>query len=416
MTLFHDLYKKGQFKILSEAKVDDGIMKILVPFTQTDEKNSNGRIYPRAIMQREVNRISKDISDGKMLGSADHPKGGNTELNKVSHIVSSMELDEKGKGWAKLKILDTTAGKNLKVILKSGGVLGVSTRGFGTFNKETSEVKDDYKLTGLDIVANPSYQAGTFSQDSIFESLDLNLSQKKDPDKFSKGAYSKEGYMRKNKKMLEELREDTEFSRVTKRLYEDEKDFTGTLLEYAEKNGLQIKAVLGVQNGDYPDYEMAYIKLKAGEQMIANGKKQDGLPDKPAEPKDFFEESKITGVHPEKRAKQVNEERDRPADTEKRIALYRQVWVSFGRSATREKVDEAVDRILAADIRTEKPVPVVLSESEKILETKKKKKQKRLSIKQGMYKDGFLAGFSREQIDTAIAKRMAQLDEKEMEE
>lgn len=407
MTLLNDLYQKGSFKILSEAKVDDGIMKILVPFTQTDEKNQNGRIYPKAIMQREVNRISKDISDGKMLGSADHPKSGNTELDKVSHIVSSMELDDAGKGWAKLKILDTTAGKNLKVILKSGGVLGVSTRGYGTFDSQTKMVKDDYKLTGLDVVANPSYKDGTFSQDNIFESLDLV--EKKKVKQSSIAGFSKEGIVMKNKKMLEELREDSEFSRVTKRLYEDEKDFTGTLLEYAEENGLQIKAVLGVENGTWPDYEMAMIKLKAGEQMIANGKKQDGLPEKPVTPGDVRETARIAGVPASELAEAINKENARPADTEKRTALFQQVWASFGAKATREKVDEAVDRIMAANIRTEKPAPVVLSESEK-------KDLKRLHIKQQMNKDGFLAGFKKEQIDVAIAKRMAELDKKEMEE
>ncbi len=401
MTLFCDLYKDGIFKIISEAKVDDGIMKISVPFTQTDKKNGNGRIYPRKIMAREVARVSQDILDGKMLGSSDHPVSGNTELDKVSHLVTSMKLNNDGQGWAELKILDTVSGKNLKTILKSGAKLGISTRGYGTFNKETSEVKDDYRLTGLDIVANPSYKAGVFSMDNVFESLDLTSQKSRSG---SNGAFMKEGIVKR--KMIEELREDSEFSRVTKRLWEDEKDCTQTLLEYAEANAMQIKAVLGVESGQFESYEMAYIKLRGGEQLIANGKKQDGLPEKDAEPRDFYEESKITGVHPEKRAKQVNEERDRPADTEKRTALYQQVLQSFGVSATREKVDEAVDRIMKANIKTEKPVPKVLSESEK-------KKQKRLSIKQGMYKDGFLAGFKKEQIDVAIAKRMAQLDEEE---
>ncbi len=407
MTLFNDIfYKKDTFKILTEVKSADGsIMKIMAPFMQSDEENANGRIYPKAIMQKEVDRVQKDIDAGRFLGTSDHPKSGMTELDKVSHIINKLEIDEKGQGWASLSILDTNSGRNLKTILKSGGSLGLSTRGFGSFDKETKKVKEDYKLAGLDIVSNPSYQKGVFSQDNIFESVDL--SEKKRVNTGSSGAYVKEGIVMKNKKMIEELREDSEFSRVTKMLYENEEDFTGTLLEYAEKNAMQIKCVLGVENGTWPDYETAYMKLKAGEQMIANGRKQDTLPEKDAEPKDFFEESRITGVHPEQRAKEVNEERDRPADTEKRTALYAQVLLSFGVSATREKIDEAVDKILAANIRTEKSVPKVLSESEK-------KKQKRISIKQGMYKDGFLAGFKKEQIDIAIAKRMAELDELEV--
>ena len=407
MTLFNDLYNRPYLTILSESKTDGSIMKILVPFTQVDEKNANGRIYTRKVMEREVNRVSKDIADGKFLGSADHPKSGNTELNSVSHIVKKMWIEKDGRGWASLSILDTTAGKNLKTIIKSGGKLGISTRGFGTFSKETSKVNDDYKLSGLDIVANPSYKAGTFSQDNIFESVDLSEKKIKTG---SSGAYMEEGIVKKNKKLLEELREDTEFSRVTKRLWEDEKDFAGTLLEYAEKNGLMIKCVLGVESGQFESYEDAMTKLKGGEQLIANARKQDRTPDKPAEPKDFFEESRITGIHPTLRAKQVNDERNRPADTPKRTALFQQVWASFGASATRKKVDEAVDRILGAKSEIcKKPVviiPPVLSEAEK-------KKQKRLYIKQQLNKDGALAGFTRQQIDVGIAKRMAELDEME---
>ncbi len=406
MTLFNDLYNRPFLTILSEAKTDGSIMKILVPFCQVDEKNANGRIYTKDIMEREINRVSKDIADGKFLGSADHPKSGNTELNSVSHLVKKMWLEKDGRGWASLSILDTTAGKNLKTIVKAGGKLGVSTRGFGTFSKETSEVNDDYELAGLDIVANPSFKAGVFSQDSVFESIDLNLSEKKRVNTGSSGAYMKEGIVRK--KLLEELKEDTPFARIVKMLFEGEKDFDGTLEEYADLNGLKIKAVLAVENGDYPDYEMAMLKIIGGDQAGAEGKKMDRTPTRPAEPRDYYEESKITGIHPVKRAKEVNEERAKPAATEKRIALYRQVWVSFGQSATKEKVNEAVDRIMAANIRTEKPVPKVLSEAEK-------KRQKRISIAQGMHHDGALAGFKREQIDCAIAKKMAEMDEIEKE-
>lgn len=203
MTLFNDLYGKPFFSILSEAKVDGSIMKVLVPFTQVDEKNGNGRIYTKDVMEREIGRVTKDIADGKFLGSADHPKSGNTELNSVSHIVKKMWLEKDGRGWASLSILDTTAGKNLKTIIKAGGKLGVSTRGFGTFDKETSKVNPDYKLAGLDVVANPSYKDGVFSQDNIFESIDL--SDKKQSAKSSDGAYQKEEAMKN--KMIEELRE-----------------------------------------------------------------------------------------------------------------------------------------------------------------------------------------------------------------
>ncbi len=168
-----EIAEQDRFIILHEGKAENGnLMNILVSFAQSDQKNANGRIYPKVLLQREIGRLQNEISSGGFLGTADHPKSGNTELGNVSHIVRKMWMDEGGRGWAELGILDTQKGKDLKTIIKAGGRLGVSTRGFGTMEKSTGIVKDDYKLAGLDIVSNPSYKAGMFSQDSIFESAD----------------------------------------------------------------------------------------------------------------------------------------------------------------------------------------------------------------------------------------------------
>ena len=411
--LFLDAIKQEKFKVLFEGKSDLGdITKVRVKFTQADEKNGNGRIYPLALWQREVSRIQDDINAGGVLGMSTHPKDAVTDAGDVSHIVSKLELDKNGTGWAELKILDTTKGRNLKTVMKAGGRLGVSTRGFGTMDSNTGIVNDDYKLDNLDIVTNPSFKGGFFSQDSVFESL--SLSEKKKTKTGLDGTYLKEEAMKN--KLIEELKEDTEFSRVTKTLWENEENYTGTLLEYAEKNGLQIKAVLGVEEGTYPDYETAYMKLKAGEQKIADGKKMDSLPDRPAEPKDYYEESKTSGIHPEKMAEIVNKNRAKPGLTLRRIALRKQVLLSGKIGQTNEEIDAIVEKLLANESKTCKPAP--LSENEQFIEKvkideQKKKKSKRLAIRTQMNRDGAMAGFKREQIDFAIARKMAELDEQE---
>lgn len=307
MTLFNDLYKQSKFSILSEAKTDNGIMKVFVPFTQTDQENANGRIYPRALMQREVDRVSLDIADGRMLGTADHPKSGNTELDTVSHLVTKMELDKDGRGWATLKIMDTTAGKNLKTILKSGAKLGISTRGFGTQNPDTKKVNDDYKLTGLDIVANPSYRDGFFSSDNIFESLDLTG---KKASLGSSRAHSKEGIVKK------------------------------------------------------------------------------------------------------KMAETVNKVRAKPGLTERRIAMRKRILLSSGDSRTTEQIDEMTEKLLAAESKICADRKLVEAK-ERLEESQKNKKDRRLGIRQELNRWGVLAGFTREQIDVAIQKKMSELNEEE---
>ncbi len=180
MAELKEITDTDRFIVLHEGKGKNGnLMNILVPFAQADQKNANGRIYPRSLLQREIGRLQNEITSGGFLGTADHPKSGGTELGNVSHIVRKMWMDEGGRGWAELGILDTQKGKDLKTIIKAGGRLGVSTRGFGTMDKSTGIVKDDYKLAGLDIVSNPSYKAGMFSQDSIFESADWTGTERK---------------------------------------------------------------------------------------------------------------------------------------------------------------------------------------------------------------------------------------------
>lgn len=407
--LFLDTIKQEKFKVLFEGKTDHGdITKVRVKFAQADERNGNGRIYPLALWQREVNRIQDDINAGGVLGMSKHPKDAITDAGDVSHIVSKLELDDKGTGWAELKILDTTKGKNLKTVMKAGGRLAVSTRGFGTMDSDTGIVNDDYRLDNLDIVVNPSFKDGFFTQDNIFESMDLT--RKKHLDKSSSGAFMKEGIVKK--KLIEELNEDTQWSRVTKRLYEDEKDFKGTLEEYVELNGLKIKAVLAVEDGKYPDYEMAMIKLKGNEQDIADGKKMDVTPDKSAEPKDYYEESLITGIHPEKRAENVNKYRNKPAATDRRIALRRRVVLS-NPSFSQEKIDEMTDKLLAGEkaICESSKKERLLLEAEDEKKKQKAKKDKRFNLKMEMIRQMKLGGFTETQINLAIERKMSQLDE-----
>lgn len=410
MILFNDIfYSEGAFKILTEAKSADGsIMKIYAPFFQSDVENGNGRIYPKDIMQREVTRVQKDIDGGRFLGTSDHPKSGMTELDKVSHIVNTLEIDEKGQGWAELSILDTVAGKNLKVILKSGGSLGLSTRGFGTFDKKTKKVKEDYKLSGLDIVSNPSYQKGVFSSANIFESMNLDLTEKKKPSS-SSAAFMKEGHMLKNKLLIEQLNADTQWARVTKMLFENEENFDGTLEKYAEKNGFQIRCVLAVEAGEFETYELAAIKLKGDEQQIADGRRDDHALDENVTEKDLYELAKLTGLSPEKMKETIDKNNAKPGITEKRVLMRKQLVLACPELSP-EKIDEAVEKQLANESNSCKPRPIYEAE-QKVLDDAKIKPTKRQAIIKEMKHWGAMGGFTQEQTKVAIERRMAQLDE-----
>lgn len=129
-------------------------------FLQSEIKNRNGRMYPKHVLEREVNRYNEQfVQKGRAFGELGHPDGPQINLDRISHIIESLKQD--GTNWVgRAKITDTPMGNIARGIIESGGQLGVSTRGMGSIklNKEgVNEVQDDFHLaTAADIVADPS--------------------------------------------------------------------------------------------------------------------------------------------------------------------------------------------------------------------------------------------------------------------
>ena len=128
-------------------------------FMQADIKNQNGRVYPQAVLQKEVKNFNnKYVKEGRALGELGHPAGPVINLDRVSHVIK--ELTEDGKNFVgKAKVMDTPNGKIVKSFINEGVKLGVSSRGMGSvkINKEgVNEVQKDFVLSTVDIVADPS--------------------------------------------------------------------------------------------------------------------------------------------------------------------------------------------------------------------------------------------------------------------
>ena len=133
--------------------------KIRGVFLQSDIKIRNGRVYPREILVREVNRYNKEfINKNRAFGELGHPDGPTVNLERVSHMVKKLYPD--GKDFiGEAKIMDTPYGKIVKGLIDEGAQLGVSSRGMGSLIQRNgvNYVKDDFYLaTAADIVADPS--------------------------------------------------------------------------------------------------------------------------------------------------------------------------------------------------------------------------------------------------------------------
>jgi len=133
--------------------------KIRGIFLQSDVKNRNGRVYPREVLVREVNRYNKDFVERKRaFGELGHPDGPTVNLERVSHMIT--KLSSSGKDFiGEAKIMNTPYGKIVKGLIDEGAQLGVSSRGMGSIMNRNgvNYVKDDFYLaTAADIVADPS--------------------------------------------------------------------------------------------------------------------------------------------------------------------------------------------------------------------------------------------------------------------
>ena len=133
--------------------------KIRGIFMQADIKNRNGRIYPMEVLNEEVKKYNKNfIEQNRAFGELGHPDGPTVNLERVSHMITSLEPD--GKNFiGEAKIMDTPMGKIVKNLMDEGAKLGVSSRGMGSLKQRggANVVSDDFYLaTAADIVADPS--------------------------------------------------------------------------------------------------------------------------------------------------------------------------------------------------------------------------------------------------------------------
>ena len=151
------------------------------PFMQYETVNKNGRIYPRSVMEKEVNRYTNEIiNSSRAYGELNHPQGPQINLDRVCIMIKELDMKNDGKVYGKALVTETPCGQIVKGLLESGANLGVSTRGLGSLKKTDNgimEVQDDFRLvTAADVVADPSAPSA-FVQ-GIMENVEWVLNDK----------------------------------------------------------------------------------------------------------------------------------------------------------------------------------------------------------------------------------------------
>jgi hypothetical protein len=123
-----------------------------------DKTNGNNRIYPRHVLEREMDKYSQLVKSKRSMGELDHPQEPIVSLANVSHYL----VDYWWQGdhvMGKFKICEhTDAGRNLKGLFMEGLQVAVSSRALGSLTERNGNliVGDDLDLKCFDMVHHPS--------------------------------------------------------------------------------------------------------------------------------------------------------------------------------------------------------------------------------------------------------------------
>ena len=148
-----DLLTEDEKRRVAEGKVTilSGVMQM------SETQNGNGRVYPHAILEREVGNYMKMVNERRALGELDHPDTSVINLANASHLVTKIWMED-NKCMGKIEVLNTPSGRVLKELVNAGVKLGISSRGMGSVTERNgvTMVEDDFQLICFDMVSDPS--------------------------------------------------------------------------------------------------------------------------------------------------------------------------------------------------------------------------------------------------------------------
>lgn len=258
-------------RVVSHEKQSDGSILMEGIFAEFGVENNNRRIYEEAEYMPHLNNLQRIIKESKLVGELDHPENFDINYTRASHIIESLVYDQSTRTVrGKIRILPTTNGTNVRVLLEAGVPLSISSRAAGKVN-ENKTVSISALIT-YDIVANPGFEKARLNQ--VYESINFNpkkesklvlMNEKygidspylsiyslKEDNKIS-GGYIKEDKQNNDKSMNNEFLSKHEFSMYSKHLKDNLNGISEKLKSFEEfkGNGVdseELKVELATQN------------------------------------------------------------------------------------------------------------------------------------------------------------------------
>ena len=148
---------------LTTKKEGDGTVVLEGIFTEIGKKNKNNRIYEEDEVLPHINELKEKVKTGKLLGELDHPKDFDVSLSNVSHVIEDLNYDPSTKQVrGKIRLLNTSKGKEAQALIEDGIPLHISSRAAGTVGND-GKVKIK-KFFTYDLVADPGFENAELSR------------------------------------------------------------------------------------------------------------------------------------------------------------------------------------------------------------------------------------------------------------
>lgn len=142
---------------LATTKSEDGSVVLEGVFTQFGVRNKNNRIYEEQEVMPHIKELQEKVKTKKLLGELDHPKDFDISLSNVSHVIEDLSYDSDNKQVrGRIRLLNTSKGKEAKALIEDGIPLHISSRAAGTVGDD-GKVKIKKWFT-YDLVADPGFE------------------------------------------------------------------------------------------------------------------------------------------------------------------------------------------------------------------------------------------------------------------